>query len=455
MTDTMISVQNLTKVYPLYGRHIDRFKEALDPRRKKYHHDFYALRDISFEVKKGETLGIIGRNGSGKSTLLKILSGVLTPTSGTYRVNGRVASLLELGTGFNPELTGIENIYFNGTLLGLSKKEIDDRLDKIITFADIGEFINQPVGVYSSGMFVRLAFAVQTHIDASIVIIDEALAVGDIFFRQKCYARLEQIRNSGAAILLVSHSMPDIEQYCKRAVLLDRGSSRFIGQASEATKHYYLLHQADGPARDLANRKIITGFPKKKIDHFNNAGSWLQDSALKDASALSQISNGMAKCTRYAICDHLGSPRANFFQGEIVVFYYEFQILKPITVPLAGVVLQNDRGVLVHGKGSLEYGGDVPDYISAGTFVRCRQSIELKLGVGEYTFEFGLASVDPETYKKRSSLSHEELHGRVIRICHLPNSGILNVNLRKERDGSQLTHHGVADLPGNFEFTFD
>ncbi|MEJ5169342.1 MAG: ABC transporter ATP-binding protein, partial [Arcobacteraceae bacterium] len=195
-----IKVENLTKVYPLYSSRKDRLKEALHPFRKKYHKDFYALKDVSFEVKKGETVGIIGKNGSGKSTLLKILSGVLTPTSGSYSINGKVSSLLELGTGFSPELNGIENVYFYGMLLGFTKREMDDMLDDILSFADIGDFVYQPVKSYSSGMYVRLAFSVAVNVKPDILIVDEALAVGDIFFQQKCMIRMRRIMESGVTI---------------------------------------------------------------------------------------------------------------------------------------------------------------------------------------------------------------------------------------------------------------
>jgi lipopolysaccharide transport system ATP-binding protein len=227
--EIVIDVRNLSKRYEIYNTPRDRLKQLVLPHLHQaanragmalgiskqhsppsYFREFWALQDVSFQVKRGETFGIIGRNGSGKSTLLQILAGTLAPTSGEANVNGRIAALLELGSGFNPEFTGRENVFLNGRILGLSQKEIEARYDQIAAFADIGEFIDQPVKTYSSGMFVRLAFAVQAHIDASIVIIDEALAVGDVFFRQKCYARLEQLRSSGAAILLVSHAMPEI-----------------------------------------------------------------------------------------------------------------------------------------------------------------------------------------------------------------------------------------------------
>jgi lipopolysaccharide transport system ATP-binding protein len=229
--DFAIRVSNLSKCYQIYDTPRDRLKQFIAPwvqrvvkhTPKPYFSEFWALRDVSFNIKRGETVGIIGRNGSGKSTLLQLICGTLTPTSGRVETNGRIAALLELGSGFNPEFTGRENVYMNGRILGLSQEEINDCFDDIAAFADIGEFIEQPVKTYSSGMFVRLAFAVQAHIDAQIVIVDEALAVGDVFFRQKCYARLNKLRESGTAILLVSHAMGDIEQFCEYAILLEIG----------------------------------------------------------------------------------------------------------------------------------------------------------------------------------------------------------------------------------------
>ncbi len=194
MSDIAISIQNISKVYKLYSRHVDLLKEFLNPFGKRYHQDFYALKNVSFEVKKGETVGIIGKNGSGKSTILQIIAGVLTPTNGNVIVNGKVSALLELGTGFNSELTGIENIYFSGMVMGYSEEEIDAKIDNILSFADIGDFVYQPVKTYSSGMYVRLAFSVAINVDPDILIIDEALAVGDIRFTQKCFRKIDEFR---------------------------------------------------------------------------------------------------------------------------------------------------------------------------------------------------------------------------------------------------------------------
>jgi len=240
LTDNIaIKVENLTKTYRLYNSNLDRLKESLHPLRRKYHHEFNALHNVSFEIKKGETVGIIGKNGSGKSTLLKLITGVLTPTSGSIQVNGRISALLELGAGFNPELTGIENVYFNGTLMGYSREEMDVRLDDILGFADIGEFVNQPVKSYSSGMFVRLAFAVAINVDPDILIVDEALAVGDIKFQKKCKERMNNYKENGSTIVLVSHAMTDVRSMCSKGLFLQQGRMVCWGDASDVINSYF------------------------------------------------------------------------------------------------------------------------------------------------------------------------------------------------------------------------
>lgn len=229
MSKEAIRVKNLSKVYKLYSKPIDRMKESLSLTKKKYSKEHYALRNISFDVKRGETLGIIGVNGAGKSTLLKIITGVLTQTSGEIIVNGKISALLELGAGFNPEYTGMENIYLNGTMMGYTKQEMDKRVSSIVDFADIGDFINQPVKTYSSGMFARLAFAVAINIEPDILIIDEALSVGDVFFQLKCFKKFDEFKRNNKTILFVSHSLGSIIKYCDRCIMLKEGSLHVEG----------------------------------------------------------------------------------------------------------------------------------------------------------------------------------------------------------------------------------
>lgn len=237
-SDIVISIEHLTKVYKIFSRPIDRLKEALHPFHKRYSTDFYALRDISLVVHAGETIGIIGKNGAGKSTLLKLITGVLTPTSGNIVVSGKVASLLELGAGFNPEMTGIENIYLNGALMGRTKEEMENCIDEIIAFADIGRFINQPVKTYSSGMFARLAFAVNAFVEPDILIVDEALAVGDSFFQIKCMEKMRALMDGGTAVLFVSHDINAVRRFCTRAIWMEQGEIRMIGETNKVADAY-------------------------------------------------------------------------------------------------------------------------------------------------------------------------------------------------------------------------
>lgn len=252
-----INIQDLSKIYKLYNRHIDRLKEAVLPFKKKYHRPFYALKNVNLTIKKGEILGIIGRNGSGKSTLLKIVTGILTQTSGHCLVNGGVSPLLSLTAGFNPELTGLENVYLNGTLRGYSKKEIDAKKEEILSFAEIGDFIDQPVKTYSSGMIARLGFAAAVQIEPEILILDEVLSVGDELFRRKCFARMEELFESGSTILYVSHSLSSINSLCSRAILLDKGELILDGPPKFVTMHYQKFFNAKQEDQNEVRNEII------------------------------------------------------------------------------------------------------------------------------------------------------------------------------------------------------
>ena len=272
-----IQASKLSKSYRLFKDPADRLKEALHPLRKKYHTNFTALNDVTFDVYKGETLGIIGKNGAGKSTLLKILTGVLTPSSGTYSVRGRISSLLELGTGFNPELSGIENVFFNGMLLNIPREELEHKLSSILAFADIGEFIEQPVKVYSSGMFARLAFAVAFHVDPDILIVDEALSVGDMSFQKKCFDKFHEIRSKGSTILFVSHDPFQVKGYCQRALYLKHGEVVLFGNSSDVVDAYSYDQESEIRAKIAApklpqeNRnKIPTSTDSIAVENSNN-----------------------------------------------------------------------------------------------------------------------------------------------------------------------------------------
>ncbi len=247
-----LRVENISKNYRIYAHPRDRLLQALSRSNKTRYQEFWALRSLSFELQRGRTLGIVGRNGSGKSTLLQLICGTLTPTTGSVETHGRIGALLELGSGFNLEFSGRENVYLNATVLGLRKAEVDHEIDNILAFADIGEFIDQPVKTYSSGMVVRLAFSVQAHINPDLLIVDEALAVGDELFQKKCYAYIEKLKENGTSIILVTHSCPQIIQHCDEALLLHKGLARLMGKPSTVTVIYQRLINAPDSEWDQA-----------------------------------------------------------------------------------------------------------------------------------------------------------------------------------------------------------
>ena len=251
-SDIAISVKNLTKTYRIFGHPGDRIKQAFTLGRVKFHKEFTALEDVSFDIKKGEAVGIIGRNGSGKSTLLQLICGILKPTSGSVQVNGRISALLELGSGFNPEFTGRENVYFQGAIMGISKAQMDARFEEIAAFADIGEFIDQPVWTYSSGMFVRLAFSVAVHVDPDILVVDEALSVGDAAFQFRCIERMQHLTDLGTTLLLVSHDISIIKTFCNQVLYLARGQIRQRGPADIVGEQYFLDIRDDQQRHSLS-----------------------------------------------------------------------------------------------------------------------------------------------------------------------------------------------------------
>jgi lipopolysaccharide transport system ATP-binding protein len=454
LSQAAVSASGVGKLYHLFDKPQDRLKQALFWRfGKSYGQPFWALRNISFEVERGETFGIIGRNGSGKSTLMQILAGTLMPTEGNVQVAGKIAALLELGSGFNPEYSGRENVYINGAILGYTRAEMEQRFDDIAAFADIGSFIDQPVKLYSSGMFVRLAFAVAAGVDADILLIDEALAVGDVFFRQKCYRRLNTLKERGVSILLVTHAMAEVEQYCQRALLINQGEMLYFGSAVEAVKRYYLVEQQGrlGNVEAVIENELDVSVEDQSdpdLDEFLASGFWPPADCFLDITNKPQVSNGWGRCVSVAVTDQYGRPSTTFQQGETAFFYYEFEVQRDIEVPAGGIQIQNDHGLIVHGKTTLEYGTEVPVGVKAGSRVRFTHQITLSIAPGEYTFEVGFAALQWIDYNKRSVYNHDELYSRITRICTVSGVGPIAVVFRKHASPVQLLHHGIADLPG-------
>lgn len=363
MPNTAIKVQNVSKVYKLYDKPIDRLKESLSLSKKQYHKDFYALNDVSFEIKKGETVGIIGKNGAGKSTLLKIITGVLTPTSGHVHVNGRIASLLELGAGFNPEYTGIENIYLQGTLMGYSREEMEARVDDIVAFADIGDFVHQPVKMYSSGMFARLAFAVAINVDPDILIVDEALAVGDMNFQAKCMTAMDRIKQKGITILFVSHDIGGVKSLCEKGVYIKNGQMVAHGKASDVAELYIkdmresLNVESKKFTRvsqvfDIANKPEVSveacNITFKTSDEFDKRVSHFR------------YGSGGAKITFVELLDEndVAVVEAEFNQEVKLRIYFESEIKEQLSV---NYYVSDDKRNLIFGGGPRLYGFDLLD----------------------------------------------------------------------------------------------
>lgn len=452
-SNPVIVAKGLGKAYRLYEKPQDRLKHTMLWRfNRHYGREFWALRDVSFKLHPGEMLGIVGRNGSGKSTLLQMLAGILQPTQGSVTVNGRLAALLELGSGFNPEFTGRENIYLNASILGISPSEIELKIDDIIAFAEIGDFIDQPVKLYSSGMFVRLAFAVTTGLDADILLIDEALAVGDVFFKQKCYQRLQDLLEQGVAVILVTHNTGDVAQFCQNALLLSHGYEVFQGTSSETLKHYMLLEQQERSGKESSTYKIEEEQSEQtqNTDQLSDDWIWPNNKAFFSLANTAQVNNGAAQAIRIAITDAEGNPKSIFEQGEQAHFFYEFEALESFPYPSGGLMIKNARGVSVHGKNSFEYLDTVvPSSAENGSLVRFHQTISLDIENGEYTFEIGLTSLDPETYDNRSVLSPQELRDGLERLSHVPECGMFRVIQRKVGKPTLLMHRGLCNLPGD------
>lgn len=430
-----ISVKNVTKAYRLYNSHADRVKEAFHPLRKKYHYLFNALNNVSFEVKRGEAFGIIGRNGSGKSTLLQIVCGILQPTSGAVHTNGRISALLELGAGFNPEFTGRENVYINGKILGFTDVEIDARFNKIAEFADIGEFIDQPVKVYSSGMVIRLAFAVQVCVDPDLLVVDEALSVGDIFFQQKCFARMHEIISGGTTCLFVSHDTAAIQNLCQRAILLDRGEISFIGDAKEAVSRYFAILGSNSGIKDQVGLKT-TPLSKLDIRTIDMSGIHAHDVIPNGAN---RHGKGKLKIVATRVTDRHGVDTFQVPMMESLSFYILVRAEEDVLKPNVGIDLFDRLGNLVYCAGTTQQTKPLPP-INREEEICVKFDITFSVQPGNYTYSLAVAepSDDPNP-----NIGY--VHERVEQL------GPLTVTY----DSTKLfPFYGIAMLPTEIEYFF-
>lgn len=338
MQEIAIKVEDISKIYKLYANPKDRLKEALGLSRKKRHKEHRALDHVSFDVKKGECVGIIGTNGAGKSTILKIITGVLNPTSGDVKIQGRISALLELGAGFNAEYTGIENVYLNGTMMGFSREEIDAKLKDILEFADIGQFVHQPVKMYSSGMFVRLAFAVAINIEPEILIVDEALSVGDVFFQAKCFKKFEEFKKMGKTILFVSHDLNSINQYCNRAILLNKGSVVKEGAVKEVIDQY---------------KKILVGQDREEGQNADRHSQGMMRDQISVNDAVEDYGKKEAEIYDYTLLDDRGCPTNIVSSEEEIQIVMKVRFHEDIEEPVFAMTVKNIMGVELAGTNTM------------------------------------------------------------------------------------------------------
>ena len=373
----VIQVKNLTKMYKLYDKPSDRLKEALGLTRKKLYKEHYALRDVNFDIQEGECVGIIGTNGSGKSTILKIITGVLTPTQGEVKVDGRISALLELGAGFNMEYSGLENVYLNGTMIGFSKEEIDARLDDILEFADIGDFIHQPVKTYSSGMFVRLAFAVAINIDPEILVVDEALSVGDVFFQAKCYHKFEEFKKQGKTILFVSHDLSSVSKYCDRVILLNKGVKLDEGSPKQMVDLYKQLLVGQDPVKQQESDK-----EKKAAVQSEGTGNFQANPNMLE------YGNRMAEIIHFEVLDDRGMLSNTIEKGTEFKIRMKVHFNEDIQEPIMAYTFKNIKGTEITGTNTMFEKAQVARS-GAGDECTVTFTQNMDLQGGEYLLSFG------------------------------------------------------------------
>ena len=417
VTDPVVEFNQVSKSYPIYEKPGDRLIELVTLNRTTRHRDFWALRDVSFRIRRGETFCVIGENGSGKSTLLQIVAGILQPTSGKANIKGRVAALLELGSGFNPEFSGRDNVYLNAAILGLSSTEIDRRYKDIEAFAEIGEFIHQPVKTYSSGMIVRLAFSVAIHVDPEILLVDEALAVGDIYFRQRCMRKVHDLRNKGVTILFVSHAIGDVKAIGDTTLWLDKGTVRELGPTDLVVSKYlaamvqkdsaYLeLKHRSTADRELANvgDTVVTKVPN--IDH--------------------RYGDGRAQVIGIAILDQYGAPLYLLEPAQRIIVRISVQAREEVQNPIVGFMLRNHLGIEFAGTNTAREGHELPPMNPGDIFTVDFQVDLPELYPAHFSFSPAIADGTLHYYKNcdwiDNALTLQMGHGegQVYGYLHMP-----------------------------------
>ena len=435
--DLAVDVRGLGKCYHIYERPSHRLMQGLMRGKRRYFREFWALRGVDLQVRRGQTVGIVGRNGSGKSTLLQMLAGTLTPSEGSVRVRGRVAALLELGSGFNPDFTGRENVYLNASILGLSRSEVDTRLDAILAFADIGEFIDQPIRNYSSGMVVRLAFAVQAQVQPQVLIVDEALAVGDAKFQAKCFARLKQLKQDGVAILLVSHSVDQIVQHCDHALLLDGGRPVCAGKPRDVVNRYLdLLFGKQNPQQP----DVEQGSDPMPVTPFSDDGGGFETRPNYNPHEY-RWGDGAARIIDFELRSDSQIYPTALDSGARLRLTLRIVFERDVVRPILGFFVKTKEGVVVYASNT-EY-KSLPDFAARGVtgdVVDATLAFDCRLADGDYFISVGVASRN-ESEVVPHDRRYDSIHFQVVGADFF---GMADLAL----DMVQATCHGVCRAAG-------
>ena len=411
MDKIVIKVSNLSKSYRLYNKPSDRLKESWAwGGKKSYHTDFFALKDINFEVYQGECIGIIGTNGSGKSTLLKIITGVLNPSSGEVTVDGKISALLELGTGFNMEYTGIKNIYLNGTMMGYTREEMDERVESIIEFAEIGEFINQPVKSYSSGMFARLAFAVAINVEPDILIVDEALSVGDIFFQAKCYKKFSEFQEQGKTILFVSHDLSSVLKYCNKCLLINRGHQVQIGNTADVVNKYRKILVQDSNDKDMQKEEE----KGNNEDGMNCLDEEMDDSGLWKESMIVnhnyvEYGNDRARIIDFGLFDEYGVATTSIMKEKEFLIRMRVKFLDDVNNPIFAYTIKDLKGTELTGTNTALENKNI-ECVKKGETITVVFRQKMLLQGGQYLLSIACTGYEGEKFV---------VHHRLYDICNI------------------------------------
>jgi lipopolysaccharide transport system ATP-binding protein len=449
---------DLGKTYWMYPNPRKRLLGSfINPSRLKGVYAFRALHNLNFSLYPGQAIALIGKNGAGKSTALQILTGVLQPSEGEYITRGRICALLELGSGFNPDYTGRENIYMNGAILGLNKIQIENHFDAIAAFADIGRFLEQPVRTYSSGMLVRLAFSVQACLSPDILIVDEALAVGDIFFQQKCHAHIEKLMQNGTAVILVTHDMSAMLKYCSTAILLEKGETVYQGDVQVAARIYYnsmtsvnevssSLKQLDDvlalvsetSPQDECASQVILGHSAAEQKFF-----WPDDSAFIDCSQAEVIDAqpGAARFLGLAVCDDNDRPCQIFEQGQIAHFYWHYELLKDMSMITSGLTIVMSNNIPMFCKNFIQAGQTATG--KKNDKIYCHQALKMNIAAGSYTFDLGLAVYQSYIFKN-INISGEDFAAAAMPLLNMCKMGILSIV--PPSTGLKVPFYALVDL---------